>query len=62
MKTFSQFYLLFLASSVAADVFDYVIVGAGTSGLVLANRLTEDPSVKVVVIEAGHDERDNPLV
>lgn len=33
--------------------FDYVIVGAGTSGLVIANRLSELSNVTVAVIEAG---------
>lgn len=35
------------------NVFDYVIVGGGTAGLVLAARLTEDSTVQVVVLEAG---------
>src|SRR5579872_2094561 len=32
---------------------DYVIVGAGSAGCVLANRLTEDPTIRVILIEAG---------
>ncbi len=39
--------------------FDYVIVGAGSAGCVLANRLSEDPNVKVAVLEAGG--KDNYL-
>lgn len=42
--------------------FDYVIVGGGTAGLVVAARLSEDPNVSVAVIEAGDFERNNPLV
>lgn len=43
------------------DQFDYVIVGAGTAGCVLANRLSSDPRVRVMLLEAGGSDR-HPFV
>lgn len=41
---------------IVAPAYDYIIVGAGSAGCILANKLTENPNIQVLLIEAGGPE------
>ena len=47
-----------MADPQSSDAFDYIIVGAGSAGCVLANRLTADGKTTVLLLEAGGKDTD----
>ncbi|KAI0690659.1 alcohol oxidase [Cerioporus squamosus] len=53
---------LLRANPAGHRTFDYVVIGGGTAGLVVATRLSEDPDTTVAVIEAGPHHVNEPLV
>ena len=46
---------------VSGKAFDFLVIGGGTAGLVVASRLSEDPSKSVLVLEAGAAHLDDPM-
>ncbi|KAF3003249.1 hypothetical protein E8E14_001043 [Neopestalotiopsis sp. 37M] len=62
MRIYLVIFLLVVVGAAQNATHDYIIVGAGTAGLLLAVVLTENPDISVLVLEAGGDARNTPNV
>jgi choline dehydrogenase len=50
------------AATANGQTFDYIVVGGGLTGITVASRLSEDPTVTVLMVEVGADNRQDPRV
>ncbi len=50
------------ASGVDSQTYDYIVVGGGLTGITVATRLAENSSLRILVVEAGGDDRTNEQI